>query len=389
MYERDLRNKTNDNSDCPICSKRIAVEGLNSLQDEYPNLPFIWSEKNEKKPTEVTSQSSYKAVWVCPTCKHEFKAEVRRVVANEIECPVCTGKVAIAGYNSFADEHPELVPLWSINNDKKPTEVTSTYSYSALWCCPTCGEEYRGKVRDMVLGAVTCPVCTGRKVRAGYNSFADEHPDIPYIWSEKNDKKSTEVASTSSYDAIWYCPTCKQEFHREVRRMTAGFDECPICTGKIAIAGYNSFADEHPELVSLWSINNDKKPTEVTSQSSYRALWVCPNCGDEYYGQVRDMVSGSVDCPVCSGKKAQAGLNSLLDVYPEIQDEWAENENTLLGIFPDEILPTSTARVWWECKDCGRKYLLSVNMWVEKHIRGMTSCTYCSGLRMRETHILL
>lgn len=389
VYERDLRNKTNDNSDCPICSKRIAVEGLNSLQDEYPNLPFIWSEKNEKKPTEVTSQSSYKAVWVCPTCKHEFKAEVRRVVANEIECPVCTGKVAIAGYNSFADEHPELVPLWSINNDKKPTEVTSTYSYSALWCCPTCGEEYRGQVRDMVLGTVKCPVCTGRKVRAGYNSFADEHPDIPYIWSEKNDKKSTEVASTSSYDAIWYCPTCKQEFHREVRRMTAGFDECPICTGKIAIAGYNSFADEHPELVSLWSINNDKKPTEVTSQSSYRALWVCPTCGDEYYGQVRDMVSGSVDCPVCSGKKAQAGLNSLLDVYPEIQDEWAENENTLLGIFPDEILPTSTARVWWECKDCGRKYLLSVNMWVEKHIRGMTSCTYCSGLRMRETHILL
>ena len=319
VYERDLRTKTNDNSDCPICSKRIAVEGLNSLQDEYPNLPFIWSEKNEKKPTEVTSQSSYKAVWVCPTCKHEFKAEVRRVVANEIECPVCTGKVAIEGYNSFADEHP----------------------------------------------------------------------DIPYIWSEKNDKLPTEVTSISSYDAIWYCPTCKHEFRREVRKMTAGTDECPICTGRVVIEGYNSLADEYPEIASLWSINNDKKPTEVTSTSYYSALWCCPTCGEEYRGQVRDMVSGAVDCPICSGKKARAGLNSLLDIYPEVQDEWAENENTLLGIFPDEILPTSTARVWWECKDCGRKYLLSVNMWVEKHIRGMTSCTYCSGLRMRETHVLL
>lgn len=319
VYERDLRTKTNDNSVCPICSKRIAVEGLNSLQDEYPNLPFIWSEKNEKKPTEVTSQSSYKAVWVCPTCKHEFKAEVRRVVANEIECPVCTGKVAIEGYNSFADEHP----------------------------------------------------------------------DIPYIWSEKNDKLPTEVTSISSYDAIWYCPTCKHEFRREVRKMTAGTDECPICTGRVVIEGYNSLADEYPEIASLWSINNDKKPTEVTSTSYYSALWCCPTCGEEYRGQVRDMVSGAVDCPICSGKKARAGLNSLLDIYPEVQDEWAENENTLLGIFPDEILPTSTARVWWECKDCGRKYLLGVNMWVEKHIRGMTSCTYCSGLRMRETHVLL
>ena len=319
VYERDLRTKTNDNSDCPICSKRIAVEGLNSLQDEYPNLPFIWSEKNEKKPTEVTSQSSYKAVWVCPTCKHEFKAEVRRVVADEIECPVCTGRVAIEGYNSFADEHPE----------------------------------------------------------------------IPYIWSEKNDKLPTEVTSISSYDAIWYCPTCKHEFRREVRKMTAGTDECPICTGRVVIEGYNSLADEYPEIASLWSINNDKKPTEVTSTSYYSALWCCPTCGEEYRGQVRDMVSGAVDCPICSGKKARAGLNSLLDIYPEVQDEWAENENTLLGIFPDEILPTSTARVWWKCKDCGRKYLLSVNMWVEKHIRGMTSCTYCSGLRMRETHVLL
>lgn len=171
--------------------------------------------------------------------------------------------------------------------------------------------------------------------------------------------------------------------------MVEGTKECPICTGKVAIAGYNSFADEHPELVPLWSINNDKKPTEVLSTGSYRALWVCPTCGDEYYGQVRDMVSGAVDCPVCSGRKAKAGVNSLQDCYPELMDEWCDVENLFLGLSPDEVLPTSREMVYWQCKDCGRKYLLNVNMWVEKHIRGMTSCTYCSGLRMRETHVLL
>lgn len=244
-------------------------------------------------------------------------------------------------------------------------------------------------VNERKIGDNSCPYCNHTKLKSGVNDLTITNPQLASEFSPRNDKKANEVGEWQKYEVFWICPTCKQEFHREVRRMTAGFDECPICTGKIAIAGYNSFADEHPELVSLWSINNDKKPTEVTSQSSYRALWVCPTCGDEYYGQVRDMVSGSVDCPICSGRKAKSGVNSLLDLYPEIQDEWAENENALLGIFPDEILPTSTARVWWECKDCGRKYLLSVNMWVEKHIRGMTSCTYCSGLRMRETHVLL
>lgn len=39
------------------------------------------------------------------------------------------------------------------------------------------------------------------------------------------------------------------------------------------------------------------------------------------------------------------------------------------------------------CYRFSRKYLLSVNMWVEKHNRGTTSSTYCKGLR--ETQILL
>ena len=128
--------------------------------------------------------------------------------------------------------------------------------------------------------------------------------------------------------------------------MVEGTKECPICTGKVAIAGYNSFADEHLELVPLWSINNDKMPTEVLSTSSYRALWVCPTCGDEYYGQVRDMVSGAVDCPVCSGRKAKAGVNSLQDCYPELMDEWCDVENLFLGLSPDEVLPTSREMVY-------------------------------------------
>ena len=145
----------------------------------------------------------------------------------------------------------------------------------------------------------------------------------------------------------------------------------------------------YPEIAKEMNPNNEKGPDDVLPTSAYLAEWTCPTCGYTYKASVRDRVASDDLCPACAGKKAQAGLNSLLDVYPEIQDEWAENENTLLGIFPDEILPTSTFRVWRECKDCGRKYLLSVNMWVEKHIRGMTSCTYCSGLRMRETHVLL
>ena len=100
-------------------------------------------------------------------------------------------------------------------------------------------------------------------------------------------------------------------------------------------------------------------------------------------------VKGAVDCPVCNGRKAKVGVNSLQDCYPELMDEWCDIENTLMEVYPDEVLPSSELRVWWKCKDCERKYLLSIGMRVEKYIRGQCACTYCNGQRMRETHILI
>lgn len=209
------------------------------------------------------------------------------------------------------------------------------------------------------------------------------------IIASNNDFTADEILSTSIRNAKWICPICGGEYSASVEDMVNGLAECPYCNNQRPLAGFNTLKVLYPEIAEEMSLNNEKGPDDVLPNSSYIAEWICSKCGYTYKASVRDRVASGDLCPACAGKKAQAGFNSLLDIYPEVQDEWAENENTLLGIFPDEILPTSTVRVWWECKDCGRKYLLSVNMWVEKHIRGMTSCTYCSGLRMRETHILL
>lgn len=244
-------------------------------------------------------------------------------------------------------------------------------------------------VNERKIGDNSCPYCNHTKLKSGVNDLTITNPQLASEFSPRNDKKANEVGEWQVYEVYWICSKCGTEYYAKIRDRSVGDASCPACAGKRVQAGFNSFADEHPDIAKDWSPDNDKKPTEVLSNSSYIAEWICSKCGYTYKATIKDRVANDNLCPACAGKKAQAGLNSLLDVYPEIQDEWAENENTLLGIFPDEILPTSTARVWWECKDCGRKYLLSVNMWVEKHIRGMTSCTYCSGLRMRETHVLL
>ena len=387
MYPVNER-KIGDNS-CPYCNHTKLKSGVNDLTITNPQLASEFSPRNDKKANEVGEWQKYEVFWICPTCKQEFRREVRKMAAGFDECPICTGRVAIEGYNSLADEHPDIPFIWSEKNDKKPTEVTSISSYDAIWYCPTCKQEFRREVRKVVDDEFECPICTGKTVVAGYNSLEDEYPEIAKRWAESNDRLPSEVLSSHIYRAEWVCPTCGGKYTASVRDVVNGLAECPYCNNEKPLAGFNTLKALYPEIAKEMNPNNEKGPDDVLPTSAYLAEWTCPTCGYTYKASVRDRVASDDLCPACAGKKAQAGFNSLLDIYPEVQDEWAENENTLLGIFPDEILPTSNARVWWECKDCGRKYLLSVNMWVEKHNRGMTSCTYCSGLRMRETHVLL
>ena len=289
----------------------------------------------------------------------------------------------------MATTNPEIATLLSPNNERKADTLLPSFKLKVAWICPTCNGEYYAPVEDMVNGLAECPYCSNQKPLAGFNTLKALYPEIADCLSPNNDFTADEILSTSIRNAKWICPICGGEYSASVEDMVNGLAECPYCNNQRPLAGFNTLKVLYPEIAEEMSLDNEKGPDDVLPTSAYFAEWTCPTCGYTYKASVRDRVTSGDLCPACAGKKAHAGFNTLLDLYPEIQDEWAENENALLGIFPDEILPTSNARVWWECKDCGRKYLLTVNMWVEKHIRGMTSCTYCNGLRMRETHILL
>ena len=388
-YRYVISERSVGDDSCPVCTNKRVEKGINDLATTDPDIAALLSPNDERKADEILAGGSYVALWTCPECGGEYRRRVKYKEHGSIDCPYCHGTKVLTGYNDLATTNPELVPQYSSLNERPATMVRKDWHVTAYWECPDCHYVYERDLRAKANDNSDCPVCSKRIAVEGLNTLQDEYPNLPFIWSEKNEKKPTEVTSQSSYKAVWYCPTCKHEFKAEVRKVIDDEFECPICTGKTVVAGYNSLEDEYPEIAKRWAESNDRLPSEVLSSHIYRAEWVCPTCGGKYTASVRDVVNGLAECPYCNNEKPLAGFNTLLDLYPEIQDEWAENENTLLGIFPDEILPTSTARVWWECKDCGRKYLLSVNMWVEKHIRGMTSCTYCSGLRMRETHVLL
>ena len=388
-FKRPIIQHIKSNGKCPVCANKRIEKGINDLATTNPEIATLLSPNNERKADTLLPSFKLKVAWICPTCNGEYYAPVEDMVNGLAECPYCSNQKPLAGFNTLKALYPEIAEHLSPNNDFTADEILPTRYGSIKWICPTCGGEYSASVEDMVNGLAECPYCNNQRPLAGVNTLKALYPEIAEHLSPNNDFTADEILPTRYKSVKWICPTCGGEYSASVKDMIEGVVECPYCYNQRPLAGFNTLKVLYPEIAEEMSPDNEKGPDDVLPTSAYFAEWTCPACGYTYKASVKDRVTLGNLCPACAGKKAQAGLNSLLDVYPEIQDEWAENENTLLGIFPDEILPTSNARVWWECKDCGRKYLLSVNMWVEKHIRGMTSCTYCSGLRMRETHILL
>ena len=388
-FKRPIIQHIKSNGKCPVCANKRIEKGINDLATTNPEIATLLSPNNERKADTLLPSFKLKVAWICPTCNGEYYAPVEDMVNGLAECPYCSNQKPLAGFNTLKALYPEIAEHLSPNNDFTADEILPTRYGSIKWICPTCGGEYSASVEDMVNGLAECPYCNNQRPLAGVNTLKALYPEIAEHLSPNNDFTADEILPTRYKSVKWICPTCGGEYSASVKDMIEGVVECPYCNNQRPLAGFNTLKVLYPEIAEEMSPDKEKGPDDVLPTSAYFAEWTCPACGYTYKASVKDRVTLGNLCPACAGKKAQAGLNSLLDVYPEIQDEWAENENTLLGIFPDEILPTSNARVWWECKDCGRKYLLSVNMWVEKHIRGMTSCTYCSGLRMRETHILL
>lgn len=389
VYPCEVRDRSVGDDSCPVCANKQVKKGFNDLATLDPELADMLSPNCERKADEILRTCSYEALWVCPECAGEYRRPVKTKTHDNSDCPYCNGRKVLTGYNDLATTNPELVAQYSSLNERPATMVRKDWNFYVYWECPKCHHIHARRLNEKAPDNSDCPACNHVKTVQGVNTLQAEFPEIAKHLSPNNDFTADEILSTSFKSVKWICPTCGGEYFAPVKDMVKGLVECPYCNNQRPLAGFNTLKVLYPEIAKEMSPNNEKGPDDVLPTSAYFAEWTCSKCGYTYKASVKDRVKLGNLCPACAGKKAQAGLNSLLDVYPEIQDEWAVNENALLGIFPDEILPTSTARVWWECKDCGRKYLLNVNMWVEKHIRGMTSCTYCSGLRMRETHVLL
>ena len=176
-----------------------------SIEETDPWLLGEWDyEKNDIDPKQVTRGSHKKRWWICRE-GHSFNSTPGHRTSMTSNCPYCSGRKVLVGYNDVATTHSHLVSEWDASNTIKLTEVTSGSNKKMKWVCKK-GHTWLGFVYHRALNKSKCPICTNRITVRGYNSLEDTHPALLQEWDyEKNTIKPWEVQAGSKRKIWWKC----------------------------------------------------------------------------------------------------------------------------------------------------------------------------------------
>ena len=341
----------------------------------------MWSDKNQFSADQILSNTTM-AFWTCPTCHGEdYPARINKVINGKVECPYCNNKKVLPGFNSLAVKYPDIANMWSKQNCLSADQVLPNTNM-ATWTCLIFHGNYSARIIDVINGEVDCPYCNDRKVLPGFNSLANKYPDIAKMWSKQNRFSADQVLPNINI-ATWTCPTCHGDYSARIIEVVNGEAECPYCNNKKLLSGFNSLADKYPDIVNLWSDQNELSPNQVLPNTTI-ATWTCPTCRENYPARIIDVINGVADCPYCSGRKALPGKTSFAALHPDLMEDWDFIANYCL-VNPDEILDTYSQKVWWNCKRSSEhKYPLSPADKVFYQKRHRESCPYCKGRRRKK-----
>ena len=246
-------------------------------------------------------------------------------------------------------DNPTLMAEWNWEKNNEfglnPKTLTIGSGKKACWKCGK-GHEWQAIIDSRSKGS-GCPYCAGQKVIKGYNDLATINPKLASEWNyEKNDGLTPMDIMPNSNKKVWW--KCKKghEWQATIINRNKGRD-CPICSNKKVVLGYNDLASINPKLANEWNYekNDNLKPSDFTVSSGKKVWWKCSK-GHEWQTTI-DSRSNGIGCPYCAGRNVIKGKNDLKTLNPNLASEWNYEKNGDLK--PENFTANSGKKVWWKC----------------------------------------
>lgn len=338
-----------------------------------------WHPDNPLTPAEISYGSKKKFRWQC-RAGHTWQAAVYTRTSGQSQCPYCARKKPWPGQNDLASQYPDIAAQWhpTKNNGLTPDNVLAAAHKKVWWVCGA-GHEWQAQVKSRTAGGSGCPFCANRAIIAGQNDLAATYPLLASQWHpEKNGPLTPQQVVSGSQRKVWWRCERGHEWQASICSRTAGAG-CPICTGKVIVAGENDLASNYPALAAQWvrEKNGQLGPEQVSVYSNRRVWWRC-QLGHEWQTTVAARTTDGQGCPVCAGRKVLLGFNDLRTKQPQLAEQW---HPTLNGSLTPEMVTTgSRKKVWWQCP-VGHVWKAVV---YSRAGKSQSGCPVCAG-RVRNT----
>lgn len=229
----------------------------------------------------------------------------------------------------------ELMAEWDWEENNKinldPHKLTLGSHKKANWICSK-GHRWPATISHRTTGRVTnCPYCSNKKILIGYNDLQSQRPDLMAEWDwEENNKINLDpqkLTLGSGKRAHWICSKGHKWTIPIDNRVSRG-SNCPYCSNKKVLVGYNDLKSQRPDLMSEWDYEaNTIDPSKVTAGSNKDAFWICPK-GHKYTKAIVSRASGS-GCPTCAKGLAtsfpeQCFYFYIKKIYPDAVNSYRE-----------------------------------------------------------------
>jgi len=131
-------------------------------------------------------------------------------------------------------------------------------------------------------------------------------------------------------------------------RAANGSDNCPYCSHREMLPGFNDLATTHPGQACELDPDATRGLTARTlfAGAKEKVSWTCDN-GHTYPATPSNRAFAHSGCPVCLNRLIQPGINDLATLYPRLADEWHPDKNANYSL--ETIAPGSNDFVFWLC----------------------------------------
>lgn len=209
---------------------------------------------------------------------------------------------------SIQSKFPNIAVEWDYEKNGKlnPNNFSFGSDVKVWWKCSK-GHSYEATIshRTSAKNATACPYCAGQKILSGYNDLATKRPDLIIEWDFDKNKgiDPSKISPNYATKKVWWkCPE-GHSYDATPHKRSNGRN-CPFCSGKRVLIGYNDLESQCPEIAIDWDYeaNDGLKPKDVVVGCNKIVNWKCHVCGHKWKAQINKRTQRKSKCKICRGR---------------------------------------------------------------------------------------